>query len=1849
MPLSTTSSSNGQEIAVIGMAGRFPGADDVHAFWANLVAGRESVGLPHAGTSTAAVRRVRAGGWLRGMDMFDAGFFQILPREADVMDPQQRLFLEACWLALEDAGYRPDASPGIVGVYGAVGANQYLHHLSAHTHLAKDVDAFQLKLGNDKDFLATRVAYKLGLSGPAVSVQTACSSSLVAIHEACMALQTYQCEMALAGGASLNLLQDEGYDFQTGGVLSPDGHCRPFDAAANGTVPGSGVGVVVLKRLEAALADGDDIYAVILGTAVNNDGSRKAGFTAPSVQGQLEVIQAAQQVAGIAPDEIDFIEAHGTGTNLGDPIEFEALAQAFRSNDGPLPSRTCRIGSVKANIGHLDVAAGVASFIKAVLSLHHRHFPRQINFGRGNDRIAWADGPFDVDVAGHGWEDADRRVACVSSFGIGGTNAHAVLAQAPLRDADEAAAQPSTQAVVLPVSAHHADVWHDTCMRLADALEGLDADGLAQASFVLRHGRRTHGLRCAPVARNGREAAMALRQEAGKPPVPRQPLAPDVALLLPGQGVPYLAMARRAHAGWPSFREALEARLEAANDAELSRTLRSILTDANRADETEQGLDHQGLGQVMLFLLECAFADLWQQAGLRPALLVGHSLGEYTAATLAGMYTVADMARVLRARGVAMAEGTVEGAMLAVAMPAPALHAALPGTLTVAVRNAAERFVVAGPKADVERFAAHLEAQRVPIAWVNRRFAFHSPLMAPALDPLRAALQALRPRPARRPFVTSGGRLVQPGEVLDAEHWLRHAVGMVDFAAMLDTACASQPVAFCEAMPGGTLAALARLSAQAAQRPILAASQRGEDDPCAGFLTGVAQAWQAGLPVDWRGVDTVQRRRRHLPGTVFKAERHWVGAMPGASTMMASAASKSTSTSTSASASSSAPPALQAPSASNETTAASTPANNASAPAVDKAAAWLPAWRSLPPSSPAALHAAPTVGGDWLVTDAHAALADQLVNALRTRGCRVVRLPFASLRARGAADTNPTEALSQAIAAALPNEGAPFGQAAWQVIHTFTPDAPMASAVEHVYEPFVALLRALHGLRGDAPMRVSVVGQGLARVFPGDALACTGSLLLGPVRAAGAEYKDLALQCIDVDAVTIDGAMPVLQAEIAACRPRTGMLAFRHGAGWIEAFERAADHSDEAWTTPAAVPPLALSDDQAVLITGAWGGIGLSMAEALIRRGARRLVLVGHRLPQEARSAAETHRIESTLDALRAQGAELHLVKADITDQDDVQRLRESVDAKGWRVGVLVHASGLPPSGLLSFPNDRTAARQLAVKVRGTHEVRQAFQDHGARLHLYCSSVTAELGGLGQSDYVAANAFLAQYAQAHDGRPGEGRHVALLWDTWRDVGMAARLRHDPAAAAHGQALAQALTQGLSTEAGQQALLDVLDHGHGPRVLITSTDWPSRLQAMRRRPDATATPESEAARMQVAEHSASELVERWHRQGTLMESHTLAQVERLPWLRDHEVMGRPILPAVAYLDMLAAVWEGLRPEADAGPLVVSRLAIERALVIMPGQALPVRARFSPAADGSWDIEVASWREGAWLRHAGGQARVLRGAIERDATLAVPADGALCIEGDGLYAQTAVQGYFRSLQRLALGTDSAAALLHAPDGSHRQRLCIPVLDGAVQSLIALGAHRSPSAASQAAYLPFAFDDVVVHGPVSRSAEARVRWTSGSWGQDEVLCGQVQLLDDAGRLLIDMGRVHLKRMNAAAASVDASAVAGDAPQGEEEQRLAEIFEGLLGIAAVPRHATFFELGADSLLVVRLVARIREVFGWEPPIQEVFAVASVAQLAVLVRDKRGQGEATASRPQAIVAVPRRPSAIVDLLADDA
>lgn len=1831
MPLSTTTSSNGQEIAVIGMAGRFPGADDVHAFWANLVAGRESVGLPHTGTSTADARRVRAGGWLRGMDMFDAGFFQILPREADVMDPQQRLFLQACWLALEDAGYRPDASPGIVGVYGAVGANQYLYHLSAHTHLAKDVDAFQLKLGNDKDFLATRVAYKLGLSGPAVSVQTACSSSLVAIHEACLALQTYQCEMALAGGASLNLLQDEGYDFQTGGVLSPDGHCRPFDAAANGTVPGSGVGVVVLKRLEAALADGDDIYAVILGTAVNNDGSRKAGFTAPSVQGQLEVILAAQQVAGIAPDEIDFIEAHGTGTNLGDPIEVEALAKVFRSNDGPLPSGTCRIGSVKANIGHLDVAAGVASFIKAVLSLHHRHFPQQINFGRGNDRIAWADVPFDVDVAGHGWEDADRRVACVSSFGIGGTNAHAVLAQAPPRDAEESAVQPSMQAVVLPVSAHHADVWHDTCMRLADSLEGLDADALAQASFVLRHGRRTHGLRWAPVARNGREAAMALRQEAGKPPAPRQPLAANVALLLPGQGVPYLAMARRAYAGWPSFREALEARVEEANDADLSRTLRLILTDAYRAHETEQGLDDQGLGQVMLFLLECAFADLWQQAGLRPTLLVGHSLGEYTAAMLAGMYTVGDMARVLRARGVAMAEGTAEGAMLAVAMLEPALHAALPGTLTVAVRNAAERFVVAGPRADVERFAAQLEAQRVPIAWVNRRFAFHSPLMEPALGPLRAALQALRPQPARLPFVTNGGRLVQPGEVLDAEHWIRHAVGMVDFAAMLDTACASQPAAFCEAMPGGTLAALARLSAQASQRPILAASQRGEDDPCAGFLTGVAQAWQVGLPVDWRGVDTVQRRRRHLPGTVFKAERHWVGAMPGASTMIASPASTAT------------PPASQAPSASNETTTASTPV-----PAFDKAAAWLPTWRSLPPSSPTVSRVAPTLEGDWLVTDAHAALADQLVNALRARGGRVVRLPFASLRA-SAADTNPTEALSQAIAAALPDEGAPFGQAAWQVIHTFTPDAPMASAVEHVYEPFVALLRALHGLRGDAPMRVSVVGQGLARVFPGDALACTGSLLLGPVRAASAEYKDLALQCIDVDAVTVDDAMPALLVEIAACKARTGMLAFRQGAGWIEAFERAADHGDEAWATPAAVPPLALLDDEAVLITGAWGGIGLSMAEALIRRGARRLVLVGHRLPREARSAAETHRIESTLDVLRVQGAELHLVKADITDQDDVQRLRDSVDAKGWRVGVLVHASGLPPSGLLSFPNDRTAARQLAVKVRGTHQVRQAFQEHGARLHLYCSSVTAELGGLGQSDYVAANAFLAQYAQVHDGRPGEGRHVALLWDTWRDVGMAARLRHDTAAAAHGPALAQALAQGLSTEVGQQALLEVLDHGHGPRVLITLTDWPSRLQAMRRRPDATATPESEAARMQVAEHSASELVGRWYRQGALMESQTLAQVERLPWLRDHEVMGRPILPAVAYLDMLAALWEGLRPEADAGPLVVSRLAIERALVMMPGQALPVRARFSPAADGSWDIEVASWREGAWLRHACGQARALRGAIERDAKLAVPADGALCIEGDGLYAQTAVQGYFRSLQRLALGPDSAAALLHAPDGSHRQRLCIPVLDGAVQSLIALGAHRSPSAASQAAYLPFAFDDVVVHGPVSRSAEARVRWTSGAWGQDEVLCGQVQLLDDAGRLLIDMGRVHLKRMNAAAAPFDASAIAGDAPQGEEEQRLAEIFEGLLGIAAVPRHATFFELGADSLLVVRLVARIREVFGWEPPIQDVFAAASVAQLAVLVRDKCGQGEATASRPQAIVAVPRRAGAMADLLADDA
>ena len=705
-------------IAVVGMSGRFPGARDVAEFWKNLCDGVESISyikseeLDESGFEVSSREQsgfVNAGGFLDDVDLFDAKFFGFSPREAETLDPQHRLFLESCWQALEDAGCNPETYPGAIGVYAGSLISLYLFNVLSHPGIVQKLGAFQVFTSNDKDHLATRASYKLNLRGPSMGVQTACSTALVAVCMACQSLLDQQCDMALAGGVAIRVPQKTGYVYQEGMIYSRDGHCRPFDADATGTLFTNGLGVVALKRLEDALADGNTIHAVIRGWALNNDGSNKVGYTAPGLDSQAEVIAMAQAVAGIDPDTITYIEAHGTGTALGDPIEIAALTQAFRL--GTQRNGFCAIGSAKSNIGHMDSAAGIAGFIKTVLALEHGLIPPSLHFRNPNPAIDFEHSPFFVNTKLREWKpDGMPRRAGVSSFGIGGTNAHVVLEEAP--STEKTSSLRPEQLMVL--SARSEAALDSATANLAAYLEKNPAANLADAAFTLQVGRKAFAHRRFLVAPDPQHASAALRAmdparviTSSEPPRER-----PCIFLFPGQGTQYAGMGQGLYKTEPTCRRFVDECCELLR-ADLGFDLRELLFPAaERREEAQQRLMETAVTQPALFVMEYALAQLWMEWGIHPQSMAGHSVGEYVAACLAGVFTLKDALGLVAERGRLM-QSLPRGAMLAVPLPEAQVRS-LPGSdLDIATINEVRASVVAGTHDAIEKLAAILKSRGV--------------------------------------------------------------------------------------------------------------------------------------------------------------------------------------------------------------------------------------------------------------------------------------------------------------------------------------------------------------------------------------------------------------------------------------------------------------------------------------------------------------------------------------------------------------------------------------------------------------------------------------------------------------------------------------------------------------------------------------------------------------------------------------------------------------------------------------------------------------------------------------------------------------------------------------------------------------------------------------------------------------------------------------------------------------------------------------------------------------------------------------------------------------------------------
>jgi len=1412
--------TTGLEIAVIGMAGRFPGARDLAEFWRNLAGGVESVSffspeeLLAAGREPALVadpRYVRARGVLAEAELFDAGFFGYSPREAEIIDPQQRVFLENAWAALEDAGYDSLRAAGPIGVYGGVSTNTYVFNLITHPEILALLGRTQLSVANERDFLCTRVAYKLGLEGPGIDVQTACSTSLVAAHLACQALLGGECDMALAGGVSISFPQESGYLYQEDGIVSSDGHTRAFDERASGTVSGSGVGVVVLKRLADALRDGDSIRAVIRGSALNNDGAQKVGFTAPREDGQAKAIRTAQEVAQVDPETITYYEAHGTATAIGDPIEIAAAAQAFRAATDARDF--CALGSVKTNIGHLDAAAGIAGLIKTVLALEHRTLPPSLHFERPNPRIDFAASPFYVSTAAVAWPAGPSpRRAGVSSFGLGVTNAHMVLEESP----PEEPGSPGRPWLLLPISARTEGALERAATALADHLRRHTELPAADVAYTLQVGRRRFEHRRALVFSATEDPVPLLEGRvagrghisscgAGSPP--------PVAFLLSGLGDHYSGMGLGLYRTETVFREAVDdcARLlapelgldladllypaggEAAETGAGGVDLRAMLRGSGAANWRGEGLASTALLQPALFVLEYALAQLWAAWGVRPQAMLGYSLGEYVAACLAGVFSLPD-ALVLVARRARMIESLAAGAMLALPLGEREVAPHLGAGLSLSAVNGGALSVVAGPLEAVAALERRLAADGLPSRRLRAPHAFHSAMMEPIAGAFHDLVASFDLSAPRIPYLSNvTGTWITAAEATDPGYWVRHLLQPVRFAEGVAELWREPERVLLEVGPGQSLGSLAlQASPGVGGGRVVLASLRAEHDrvPDEELLQrALARLWLAGVDIDWTGFYAGERRRRvPLPTYPFERQRFWIERRE-----------------------SQGGPTVVQP--------------RPTAGRILDPASWfhVPAWKSA--IRPGA--ASQPSRERWLLLLDVRGVGYELLRWLEGAGHEVrgVRVDESFSRLGDGLfgiDPQQESAYSSLLTAA--------GQAPDRIVHLWTLDLEDAADPESFARAqtlgFYSLLSLAQELGKSArgrPIEICAVVDGVLAVERGDVVRPEHATLKGILQVIAQEYPNVRCRMIDVDLRDLGGGLSErLAAELVRPSPEP-IVALRGVQRWIPDF---APVRLEVGESP-------LRHGGVYLITGGLGGIGLGLAELLATKLRAKLVLTGRSevparalWPELLAEGGEWSAKLLRLQAIERAGAEVLALSADVTDEEQMRSVIARCLQRFGAVHGVLHAAGIPGSGLIQLKSREVSARVQAPKTTGTLVLERVLQGLPLDFLVLFSSATSIFGGGGKVDYAAANAFLDAFAE-RDAVRGGRRTVAVDWCEWQwDAWAGSTTPLDPEI--QRQLADRRRLYGLTFDEGLEALCRVLASGL-PRVLVLTRDFASYQQ------------------------------------------------------------------------------------------------------------------------------------------------------------------------------------------------------------------------------------------------------------------------------------------------------------------------------------------------------------------------------------------------------------------------------------
>ena len=1366
----TSSSDHTGPVAIIGMALRYAGAETPAEYWHNIC---HNVDCLHEATDEELLAAgidpqrfgqpdfVRAAAFLPHTDKFDANFFGFSAHDAAVVDPQQRIFLECAWEAFEDAGYDPLTSGQGVGVFAGSGANSYRKQ-NLDPNMGTGA-MLQTMVGNDKDFLATRVAYKLNLTGPAVVVQSACSTSLVATQMAFESLRRGECSMALAGGVSISFPQNTGYVFEPGMILSPDGRCRAFDARSAGTAIGRGAGAVLLKPLAAAVRDGDHIYAVVHGAAINNDGGSKAGYTAPSAEGQAAVIRRAMSIAGFAPATIRYVEAHGTGTEVGDSIEIAALARAF--DGAALPPGSCTVSSVKPNIGHTDTAAGVSGLIKAALALHHRMVPGTLHFERPNPELGLEHTPFKVASTMTAYRDAEPFRAGVSAFGIGGTNAHVSLQEAPGSGAlasNGNGHRPSANGTphLFPFSAQSEGALSRMRERLAVSIESNTTDSLDAIAFTLQTGRRTFSHRGFVVARDREELTTALRGEVVKTQAAVTPDSrnPEIVFLFPGQGAQYVQMTRGLYETETEFRAIIDHGCDLLQPL-LGLDLRTVLyPEAGQEEAAAGALGQTHITQPALLLIEYALAKLLMAAGVVPTMMIGHSLGEYAAATIAGVLQPDDMLRLIAERG-RLVHTIPPGSMLAVALSEAALLERLPEGICIAAINAPRQTIVSGPTPLIEAFCQTLVKERIACQPLQTSHAFHSSMLDPIVGNTVDNVRRLKLAKPTIPFVSNlTGTWMTDDEAVDAAYWGAHLRHTVRFSEGLSLLTSRPNVVLIEVGPGETLLALARSATKGNKSIRLVATTRRPGSSVADdhqWKQALGQLWLAGVKLNWQTMHGAPRRVS-LPTYPFERQRYWIDHSPKKAA-----------------------------------------ANEATGPLKKRVDphAWLytRVWQSSLPTP--AVISDQQLPPHWLVfqqsasdasPDPGSAVAQQL--SLTTTVTVVVpgqsfeRVP-SGVDTRNATATyfvNADVASDYAdLLSALRQSGD------WPTHILFPASINEQEAPQKAFQRLFHLAQALAAATGGQPLSLYVLTDRAFDVLQAGDAKGRSTAVASLTEVAGLELSGVTARVIDCDFSDTPRLAALLLQEFAT-ETDLPLVAYRGRTRWIP-----------SWLQLPAIQQQHSSFRRGgtCIITGGTGGIGLVLAQYLARTAAAHLVLVSRsafapaseweRIANDPDAEASVRQKAHALRTIQALGGSVEVVAADTSD---LTTMRAVVGAARQRTGTLegiIHAAGITGASLLGSTTTETVDALFSAKGEGTAWIEEAIgpatgdtrsdagNTAGPAFVLLCSSASAVVPSVGLSVYGAANAYLDGLAAAHDNPTGT-RVIAANWDNWSETGMAAQ-------------------------------------------------------------------------------------------------------------------------------------------------------------------------------------------------------------------------------------------------------------------------------------------------------------------------------------------------------------------------------------------------------------------------------------------------------------------------------------------